>query len=114
MGSTGKGAAWASVVAGVASVATIPVAVYVSRFIQSFRLQEAGYAIPLAVLLGALAILLARRSRLQAALRLGRAPVGQGAARAGRLLGIAGLCIAASGLVALAVYGLLQYAGSSG
>ena len=113
MGSTGKGAAWASLVVGVASVATMPVAVYTTRFSASFKLPEAGYAIPLAVLLGALAILLARRARLQAALRLGREPAGQGTARAGRLLGIAGLCIAASGVVALAVYGLLQNAGSS-
>jgi hypothetical protein len=31
---------------------------------------------------------------------------------AGRLLGIAGLCLAASALVALGVYGLLEYVGS--
>jgi len=34
------------------------------------------------------------------------------AATAGRVLGTIGLCLAASGLVALGVYGLLEYVGS--
>jgi hypothetical protein len=33
-------------------------------------------------------------------------------ATAGRVLGIVGLCMAASALVALGVYGLLEYVGS--
>ena len=37
---------------------------------------------------------------------------GGGIATAGRVLGIIGLCMAASALVALGVYGLLQYVGS--
>jgi hypothetical protein len=32
--------------------------------------------------------------------------------RVGRVLGVVGLCLAASGLVALGVYGLLEYVGS--
>jgi hypothetical protein len=35
-----------------------------------------------------------------------------GVARAGRVLGIVGICLAASGIVALGVYGLLEYVGS--
>ncbi len=35
-----------------------------------------------------------------------------GVATAGRVLGIVGLCIAAAALVALGVYGLLEYVGS--
>ena len=37
---------------------------------------------------------------------------GGGVAVAGRVLGIVGLCMAASALVALGVYALLQYVGS--
>ena len=36
----------------------------------------------------------------------------EGVATAGRVLGVIGLCMAASALVALGVYGLLEYVGS--
>ena len=114
MESRRSGPAWASLAAGVASVAAIPIAVIVTRSVQSYRLVEAGYAIPLGVLLALLALLLARRARRELSLRLGRTASGEGMARTGRLLGLAGLCIAASAVVSLVVYGLLQYAGSSG
>src|SRR5690242_21285349 len=45
VGSRGSGAAWASLVAGVAAVLVIPFVVYITRF-TSLRLLEAGYAIP--------------------------------------------------------------------
>lgn len=97
--------------AGVASVLTMPAAVYLSRVSASVRLLEAGYGIPLGVLLGLVAVLLARRARREIALQLGRAPAPVGVARAGNLLGLAGICIAAAALVSLAVYEVLQYAG---
>jgi hypothetical protein len=112
--SSSKGAnagAWASLVAGVASVATIPVAVYVTRYIASYELLDAAYAIPVDALLGFLAIALARRAQRRSAVRLGRDGSGR-PAQVGRLLGIVGLCIAAAALVSLAVYGLLEYAGT--
>ena len=109
-----NGAAWASLVAGVASVATLPLAVYLTRFIESYRLLDAGYAIPVGAALGVLAIALARRARRETALRLGRTETRVGTARAGRLLGIAGLCVAAAAVVSLAVYELLQSAGGGG
>jgi len=114
MGSRGSGAAWASLVAGIASVLTLPVAVYVTRVSASIRLLQAGYGIPLGVLLGLVAILLARRARREMALQLGRTAPRAGVARAGKLLGIAGICVAAAALVSLAVYELLQYAGTHG
>ena len=43
--------------------------------------------------------------------RLWDAPAA-GGPRVGRLLGIIGICIACSGLIALAVYGVLSYLGS--
>jgi hypothetical protein len=63
------------------------------------------------VALGVLAVTLARRAERQASVRVTvtRSP---GAARAGRILGILGLCMAAAALVALGVYGLLEYVGS--
>jgi hypothetical protein len=109
--SSGYGAAWASLVAGVASVATIPVAVYVTRYVGSYELLDAAYAIPVGALLGFLAMVLARRAQRRSAVRLGR-DGSERPARVGKLLGIVGLCIAASALVSLAVYGLLEYAGT--
>lgn len=111
MGRTGSAAAWGSVAAGAASVVTIPLAVYLTRFIASYELLDAGFAIPLAVAFGIVALVLARRARLQRAVSLAAAER-SGAARAGRILGIVGLCIAAAALVSLGVYGLLEYVGT--
>jgi len=108
---SGNGAAWASVVAGVASIATMPVAVYVTRFSDAYELLDAAFAIPLGAGLGVAAIVLARSPRRRSALSLGRVG-GEGVARAGRVLGIVGVCIALAALVSLAVNGLLEYAGS--
>lgn len=112
METRGNGAAWASLVAGILSVATMPVAVYATRYIGSYELLDSGYAIPVAIVLGLLALACARRAGRETALRLGRTGAREGVARAGRLLGIAGLCIASAAIVALAVYGLLEYTGS--
>jgi hypothetical protein len=111
MSGAGSGAAWGSVVAGLASVATLPVAIYGTRFSGEYELLHAGFAIPVAAALGLLALALARRNRTRTALSLStaRTPV---LARTGRVLGIVGLCMAAAGVVSLAVYGLLEYVGS--
>jgi hypothetical protein len=103
-------AAWASLLTGLASVATLPVAVYLTRFSDTYDLLHAGFAIPVATLLGIAAVDLSRRARVRASLAL--SPRAPGMAAAGRVLGIVGLCIAASALVALGVYGLLEYVGS--
>jgi hypothetical protein len=107
----GSGAAWGSVVAGLASVATLPVAIYGTRFSGEYELLHAGFAIPLAAALGLIALALARRSRTHASLSLSttRTPT---LARVGRVLGVVGLCMAAAGVVSLVVYGLLEYVGS--
>jgi hypothetical protein len=107
----GGGAAWASLVAGVASVATIPVAVFLTRYFASYELLDSAFAIPGGALLGVLAILLSRRAQRRGALLLGRASR-ERIVKAGRALGIVGLCIALTALVSLAVYGLLEYAGT--
>ena len=62
------------------------------------------------VLLGALAIVLARRALRHDDMRLGRAG-GRGASRVGWSLGVLGIALSATCLVALGVYGLLTYLG---
>jgi hypothetical protein len=107
----GNGGGLGALLAGIASVATLPVAIYLTRFSESYDLVHAGFAIPLAAALGVAAIALARRSRRWAALSL----TGGGHDRmalAARVLGILGLCMALAAVVALGVYGLLEYVGS--
>jgi peptidoglycan/LPS O-acetylase OafA/YrhL len=103
-------AVW-SVVVGALSVATMPAAILGTRYSASYDLLHAAFAIPVAALLGIGALALARRARARDAATLGRAG-GRRAARAGRALGLLGLCIASSALVAIAVYGVLAYVGS--
>jgi hypothetical protein len=107
----GNGSAWGSLVAGLASVAVLPLGVYISRFSDTFDLIHAGFLIPVAVVLGLAALALARRAQRRTSISLA-GDGGNRLATAGRVLGIAGLCIAASALVALGVYGLLEYVGS--
>jgi hypothetical protein len=99
------------VVAGLASVATMPLAIFLTRFSDSYELLHAAFAIPVAAVLGLVAVGLARRSRRRLALSLSSSARG-GGATAGRLLGIAGICLALAAVVALGVYGLLEYVGS--
>jgi hypothetical protein len=107
----GSGSALGSVAAGLASVATLPIAIYATRFSGSYELLHAGWAIPLAVALGLVALGLARRARIRSSVSL-VSTRGPGIAGTGRFLGILGLCMAAAALVALGVYGLLEYVGS--
>ena len=111
MRQTGKGAAWGSLVTGFASVATLPVAVYLSRFSERYELLHSGFAIPLGAVLGVTAMALARRARRRNALLLERGRA-IGIARIGSVLGAVGLCMALAAVVALIVYALLEYVGS--
>jgi hypothetical protein len=106
----GNGAAWGSLVTGLASVATLPVAIYLTRFSDSYDLLHSGFAIPIAAGLGLAALALARRSRIRG--RVALSGGGSEVATAGRVLGIVGLCMAAGAVVSLVVYGLLEYVGS--
>jgi hypothetical protein len=86
----------------------MPVAIGLTRYSARYDLVHAGFAIPLGFALGWAAILRARRARALGDATLGR-PSGRRWARAGRLLGIIGICMASSALIAMAVYGLLVY-----
>ena len=111
MAEGGSSAAWGSLVAGLASCASLPLAVFLTRFSDTYDLLHAGFAIPFAAGLGLVALALARRARIRTRVSLSEA-TGAGLATAGRVLGVIGLCMAASALVALGVYGLLEYVGS--
>jgi hypothetical protein len=108
----GNGAAWGSLVAGLASCATLPVAIYATRFSDRYELLHSGFAIPVAAALGLVALALARRAGARSRVTLSGGGGGAGLATTGRVLGVIGLCLAASALVALGVYGLLEYVGS--
>ena len=82
----GNGSGWASLLAGLASVATLPVAIYLTRFSDSYELIHAGFAIPVAAVLGLVAISLARRCRRGRVLRLAEQPL-PWPVRVGRLSG---------------------------
>jgi hypothetical protein len=94
-------------------VATLPVAIYVTRFVGSYELPDAGWAIPLAVLLGLAGLALARRARTRGALRIEAAGAGH-LLSAARILGTLGLCLAGTAVISLVVYAILEYLGSSG
>ena len=105
-----NGRAVAAVVVGLLSTATMPVAILATRYSESYDLLHAGFAIPAAVVLGFIALRLARGALRHDDVRLGRAG-GRGLATAGRALAVLGISLAATGLVALTVYGLLTYLG---
>jgi hypothetical protein len=107
----GGGVAWGALAAGVGAVAALPVAIYLTRFSEAYELRHAAVAIPVAVVLGVLALALGRRGQRRSSIALGRAAGARGATLA-RVLGVVGLCLAAAALVALGVYGLLEYAGT--
>ena len=111
MSATGNGSAWGSLLAGAASVATLPLAIYLTRYSERYELLHAGLAIPLGGALGVASVMLGARARRRAAVRLDRRNRG-GVASVGRMLGVVGVCLALAGVVALAVYGLLRYAGT--
>jgi ABC-type Fe3+ transport system permease subunit len=94
-------------VLGVLSVATMPVAIVATRYSGAYDLLHAGFAIPIALALGFAALAGAQRARARDGFTLGRAG-GRSAARAGRALGLLGVCIASAGVVSLLVYALLK------
>jgi hypothetical protein len=98
-------AAW-SLVAGALSALTMPIAIVGTRYSADYDLLQSGFAIPVAAGLGIAAVVLARRARRLAQTTIGPKP-GAKKARIGRLLGIIGICCAASAAIALAVYGAL-------
>ena len=96
-----------SVLVGLLAVAVLPAAVAATRFSERYELLHAAAAIPVAALLGALAIVLARRARSRLAPTLGH-PRGTRTARLGRLLGVLGVLLALTAAGSVGVYALLS------
>jgi hypothetical protein len=91
---------------GVAGLAVLPAAIEVSRRSKRIGLLDAGYAIPLAFLLGFLALVMARRARrnlqwLQ--LREG----GTGLATAAVFVGALAVCLSLAAALSVGFYGLV-------
>ena len=108
--SSRNGAAWGSVLAGFLAVAVVPAAVGAAELLEAVGLLDAAVAIPVAFACGIAAIWLARSARRRIERTLGRLG-GSGAARAGRTLGLLGICLAVSAAIAVGTYyGLVRWA----
>ncbi len=81
-------------------------AIAATRWSRTYELLHAGFAIPLALVLGLLGLALARRARRGHALTLGPAP-GARSARVGRFLGLLGFLLAVTAAMAVGVYYVL-------
>ena len=89
----------------------LPVGAYAAaNQLQRVSLVQATAASCGSILLGGLAVLLARRGFRNVERTLGRAG-GEGAARVGRLLGVLALCIGLAAGIALGVYAVLNVIG---
>jgi hypothetical protein len=83
----------------------VPAGVVLARETRVTLLQSAG-SIGVGMVIGFAAIVLARRARERIQITLGRAG-GEGAARAGRALGVLGLLVGVTAGLTLGFYGLL-------
>jgi hypothetical protein len=91
---------------GLLALAALPVGVYLSQRLEGVRLLDAGYAAPVAAVLGIVALALGGHARRRVQVTLGR--VGEdGLARAGRFMGGFALYAAVTAGLALGFYGLL-------
>jgi hypothetical protein len=91
---------------GVAGVLTLPAGIETARRSQRIALLDAGYAIPLAFLLGLVAVVMARRARANLrwlSLREGGTVVASSAVIAGMLA----LCLAVTAALSIGFYELV-------
>ena len=89
----------------------MPIALVGTRYAGTYRLLDAGYAIPFGLGLGIAALVAARAASRRTEQSLGRLG-GTRAARFGRIVGTLGICLALPALLSLGVYELLQYLAS--
>jgi hypothetical protein len=94
-----------SVLFALLSLASSPAAWYATRLRDVNLTQAVGGEAVAGTLFGLVAVLLARRARVQVERTLSR--VGEGTARLGRWLGLLGLCLGLTAALALAFFGLL-------
>jgi hypothetical protein len=99
-------AAPGALAAGLLAVVVLPAAVALAQVSPRVKLLQAAAGIPVAALLGALALFLAGRAARRSQRTLGRAG-GEGAARAARVFGVLALCLAISGAIGVGFYEFL-------
>jgi hypothetical protein len=98
--------AWAALAVGLAGLLTLPAAIEVARRSHRIDLLDAGYAIPLAFLLGLLALVMGRRAR--ANLRwLQLRDGGTGIATVAVVIGALALCLSVAAALSVGFYGLV-------
>ena len=102
---------WSAVV-GLLGVAVLPATVLYADRSGRLELIWAGVAVPVAILLGVLARLLARQGRRRSELTLLHRS-GAATARTGAVLGTLALLIGGAGVTALIVYAVLTYRGGT-
>ena len=101
----------ASILLGALATAAIPAGVVAAQFSSKLRLLETLYVVvPVALLLGILAVGSARRARF--ALERSVRPEPRRVVRAARVVAWCGVYAGVTGGLALAVYGLLRFAQS--
>jgi hypothetical protein len=100
--------AWLSAALGLAGVLTLPVAVEVARRSTRVALLDAAYAVPLAFVLGVVALEMARRAKANIRwFRLdGR---GTGVASIGVVLGLLAVCLALAAALSVGFYEAILY-----
>jgi len=91
---------------GLVAVLAVPAGVAFAHQTAGVSLLDAAYAIPVAAVAGVAALLFARGAAGRIRRTLARAG-GAGRARVGRILGVAGICCALSGSIAIGFYELL-------
>ena len=92
-----------SLLVGLLAVAALPAAIALAEFDDRYDLLQAGWAVPVALVLGLVAVLLARRARVRVERTLGRVG-GEATARVGRTLGVLAIMLGLSGAIAVGVY----------
>jgi len=96
----------ASVLVGVLAVLAIPGGILLAAYSAAVDLAYAGAAVPIAAVLGVVAISLSRSARKYSQISLGRIG-GMGLARAGSILGILALYLALMAALSVGFFGLL-------
>jgi hypothetical protein len=94
------------VLLGLIGVVVVPAAVGVARETAGVDLIDAAWAVPVAALCGVAALLFVRGARGRMRWTIERSG-GAGRIRIGRILGVAGICVALSAAIAVGFYELL-------
>jgi hypothetical protein len=94
-----------AVLLGIVGVIALPAGIAYSRYSSTFSLVDAAWAIPVAALASVGALLIVRGTRGHIRFSGGR----PASVKAGRFLGVLGVCLATSATIAIAFYEVLLH-----